>query len=61
MFSTPDQPPSDLTGSPLQQKENFLAGARKNSLAAGKPGDARRERITAPLLSTSTNIYFLLR
>lgn len=61
MFSKPNPPPSILTGSRLQQKENFLAEARKNSLAAGKPGDARRERITAPLLSTSTNIYFPLR
>lgn len=61
MFSKPYQPPSDLTGSRLQLKEIFLAGAQENSPPAAKPGDARRERITAPLLSTSTNIYFPLR
>ena len=29
MFSTPDQPPSDLTGSPLQQKDFFGRSAKK--------------------------------
>ena len=58
MFSTPNPPPSHLTGSRLQQKEIFLAEAQENSPPAAKPGDACRERITAPRLSTSTNIYF---
>ena len=35
MFSKPNSPPSILTGSRLQQKENFLAEARKNSPPAG--------------------------
>ena len=61
MFSMPFRPPSVLTGSRLHRKEKILADAQKNSPPSDKPGDARRGQLTAPLLSTSTNSYFLRR